>query len=389
MWEAVFTSTMTMTPNSDAAVLNNENGHGNQQEREKEREKMSPKLSLEPNMEHSPDNYDDIKTDYHPSIFKALERFLPTQIQLASRNVKLQHMNKILASYLPRGERLRAQKHKEYKEKILNNYMRLHPELYSLNLERFLLPSFLQSIKDGTEDSFRRIISEPSPGLYTFQMLQPEFCELMLSEVEHFQNWVDVTNFKIMRPNTMNKYGAVLDDFGFDTMLDQLMRQCISPMASVFFPNLCGASLDLHHGFIVEYGKDKDLELGFHVDDSEVTLNVCLGRQFTGGELFFRGVRCENHVNCQTYPEEIFEYANVPGHAILHAGRHRHGAKAIISGHRINLILWCRSSMFRELKRHKSEFTGWCGECLHQKQERQKALFTARKQELLQKNKIQ
>ncbi|PWA91986.1 putative PKHD-type hydroxylase [Artemisia annua] len=26
----------------------------------------------------------------------------------------------------------------------------------------------------------------------------------------------------------------------------------------------------------------------FHVDDSEVTLNVCLGKQFTGGDLFFR-----------------------------------------------------------------------------------------------------
>lgn len=42
---------------------------------------------------------------------------------------------------------------------------------------------------------------------------------------------------------------------------------------------------------------------GFHVDDSEVTLNVCLGNQFSGGELFFRGVRCDNHVNTETQPE--------------------------------------------------------------------------------------
>lgn len=45
------------------------------------------------------------------------------------------------------------------------------------------------------------------------------------------------------------------------------------------------------------------LFLGFHVDDSEVTLNVCLGKHFTGGELFFRGVRCEKHVNTETHPE--------------------------------------------------------------------------------------
>lgn len=43
--------------------------------------------------------------------------------------------------------------------------------------------------------------------------------------------------------------------------------------------------------------------IGFHVDDSEVTLNVCLGKEFSGGELFFRGVRCDKHVNSETQPE--------------------------------------------------------------------------------------
>lgn len=36
------------------------------------------------------------------------------------------------------------------------------------------------------------------------------------------------------------------------------------------------------------------------MDDSEVTLNVCLGKHFVGGELFFRGTRCEKHVNTAT-----------------------------------------------------------------------------------------
>lgn len=30
----------------------------------------------------------------------------------------------------------------------------------------------------------------------------------------------------------MNKYGAVLDDIGMESMLDQLMSKFISPMAS-------------------------------------------------------------------------------------------------------------------------------------------------------------
>ena len=74
-------------------------------------------------------------------------------------------------------------------------------------------------------------------------------------------------------------------------------------ICAVYFPDVGGFDLDSHHGFVVEYGVDRDVDLGFHTDDSEVTLNVCLGKQFTGGDLFFRGMRCEDHVNGQIYPE--------------------------------------------------------------------------------------
>lgn len=36
------------------------------------------------------------------------------------------------------------------------------------------------------------------------------------------------------------------------------------------------------------------------MDDSEVSLNVCLGKEFSGGELYFRGVRCDKHVNSES-----------------------------------------------------------------------------------------
>jgi hypothetical protein len=51
--------------------------------------------------------------------------------------------------------------------------------------------------------------------------------------------------------------------------------------------------------------------IGFHVDDSEVTLNVCLGKQFSGGELYFRGIRCENHVNSETQHEVCCDYFHI------------------------------------------------------------------------------
>lgn len=344
------------------------------------------RLKLNPNTEHKPDSYDDLPLEFSPLLFSCLERYLPPAILSSPRDAKAQYMREILLKYSPEGERIRVQKHKEYRQKIITNYQPLHKEIYSMHATNFFVPSFIKAIHESTEDRFRDIMSEAAPGIFTFEMLQPQFCELLLKEVKNFEKWVCDTKFKIMRPNTMNKYGAVLDDFGLEPMLHKLMEDFLRPLSKVFFPEVGGATLDSHHGFVVEYGIDRDVDLGFHVDDAEVTLNVCLGKQFSGGELFFRGVRCDKHVNTETQPEEILDYSHVPGRAVLHRGRHRHGARATTNGHRINLILWCRSSVFRELKKYQRDFSSWCGECQREKKERQLLSISATKEELLKKD---
>ncbi|OIS95730.1 PREDICTED: uncharacterized PKHD-type hydroxylase At1g22950-like [Nicotiana attenuata] len=343
----------------------------------------SLRLRLNPSIDHKSDNYEDLQLDFSPLLFSSLERYLPPTLLNSSRDHKVHYMREILLKYCPEGERTRVQKHREYRQKIISNYQPLHRELYTMHAANFFVPSFLKAISENTEESYRNIMSEPSPGVLTFEMLQPRFCEMMLAEVENFERWVRETKFRIMRPNTMNKFGAVLDDFGLETMLDKLMEDFIRPISRVFFTEVGGSTLDSHHGFVVEYGMDRDVDLGFHVDDSEVTLNVCLGKQFSGGELFFRGVRCEKHVNTETQPEEIFDYSHVTGRAVLHRGRHRHGARATTSGQRINLLLWCRSSVFRELRKYQKDFSGWCAECQHEKKERQRLSIAATKLELL------
>lgn len=59
----------------------------------------------------------------------------------------------------------------------------LHRELYSMHPATTFVAPFLKAVSDNTEESFRRIMSEPSPGVFTFEMFQPQFCELLLSEV--------------------------------------------------------------------------------------------------------------------------------------------------------------------------------------------------------------
>ncbi|XP_057731985.1 2-oxoglutarate and iron-dependent oxygenase domain-containing protein ICU11-like [Arachis stenosperma] len=343
----------------------------------------STRLRSDPKQDHKPDNYEDLQLGFDPRVFSSLEQYMPPDMLNKPRDVKAQYMSSILMRYSSEGDRVRIQKHKEYRQKIMSTYQPLYKEIYTMDAENFFVPSFLDAIRENTEAGFRRILAEPTRGIYTFEMLQPEFCEMLVSEVDNFERWVHESKIKIMRPNTMNKFGVVLDDFGMESMLDKLMKDFIRPLSRVFFAEFGGCSLDTHHGFIVEYGIHRDRELGFHVDDSEVTLNVCLGKEFSGGELFFRGARCDAHVNSDSQLEEIFDYSHVPGQAILHSGRHRHGAKATVSGKRMNLILWCRSSTFREMIKYQRAFAGWCGECRRKKKERERLSIAATKQELL------
>nr|CAB3502338.1 unnamed protein product [Digitaria exilis] len=257
------------------------------------------RLRPNPNAEHKPQDYSDVRGEYAPAVYSALERHLPPSLLDADRDVKLQFMRDILARYWPQGERnkvrlssllsryfmtcgTQVQRHKEYRQRILHLYkvcsfslihlnqplsffllwQPLHEELYNMHPSAFFLPAFLEAVKRNSEESFRSIMKEPIPGVYSFAMLQPTFCEMLLEEVENFEKWVHAMKFKIMRPNTMNKYGAVLDDFGLEAMLNQFMEQFIAPISRVFYPEVGGGTLDSHHAFVVEYGKDRDVELG-------------------------------------------------------------------------------------------------------------------------------
>lgn len=51
---------------------------------------------------------------------------------------------------------------------------------------------------------------------------------------------------------------------------------------SFFFFFLINCSLDSHHSFVVEYELNKDKDLDVHLDQSTLTVNVCLGKEFEG-----------------------------------------------------------------------------------------------------------
>lgn len=135
----------------------------------------------------------------------------------------------------------------------------------------------------------------------------------------------------------------MLNELGFDEgFLNPFRETYLKKIAEVLFPDWGGGHLDSHKAFIVKYKMAEDLDLNYHYDNAEVTLNVSLGKSYTGGSLYFGDMR--------TVPlkeTECSEYEHKAGVGLLHRGQHYHGALPIHTGERYNLIIWMRSSKVR------------------------------------------
>ncbi|WP_372367100.1 prolyl hydroxylase family protein [Candidatus Uabimicrobium sp. HlEnr_7] len=249
-----------------------------------------------------------------------------------------------------------SQSYQKYVSFVKQNYQPLHTYLYNFDTKN-LSKSFYEVIEKNTNPL--DAVTEIYPQIYSWEIFTPEFCNQFIAEVRHFDKWCRKNSIEKRLPNSMNNYGVVLGDFGLYDCLNQLMIKYIKPITSIVYPEIGGATLDYHHSFTVEYAVEKDVSLDFHVDASDVTVNICLGNEFEGGDLYFGGIRC---AFCQeTSPkkaEEIY-VRHQPGHAILHRGKHRHSAQDIKSGERLNMILWCMSS--ENQKTQLIECPDWCG----------------------------
>jgi hypothetical protein len=192
-----------------------------------------------------------------------------------------------------------------------------------------------------------------TPQILQVRKIGHEFfyhCRKLIEEAEHFK----ASGVTVDRPNSMNKYGFLLADMGLNGVIDKMCSKYLFPLSALFFPEskgFLGEKLEQHHTFLVKYKIGEDLDLSTHVDDSEVTLNVCLGKEFSGGTLFFNGIKGTDSEN-----KENFEYEHKLGRAVFHVGKHIRkiilgsfnvffvdGANKIKEGERINLILWLRN----------------------------------------------
>jgi len=231
----------------------------------------------------------------------------------------------------------------EKEPRVASDYKPLqkHPELFDVETgwkTEWFDQDFLFALRTNTDDAWARVVTEHLPGaVFSCKIFAPAFCQMLIEEVDHFAT----TGLPVRRPNSMNNYGIILNEIGWRPMVNILQDNVLAKIAHRQWPKIC--PFDDHHTFIVRYKEGEDLGLDMHTDDSDVTFNICLGKEFTGAGLSFCGVmgQGDHRKHQHTFQHEV-------GRCCWHLGRQRHGADDIKSGERLNLIIWNHSSSYRK-----------------------------------------
>ena len=255
--------------------------------------------------------------------------------------------------------KIKAQKEEE---KTLNGMPADHgyeghwPKLYGLqshDLQSLMHPDLVSvlSMEGDKKEAFKKICEEVTPGVFAFQVFNGTTHTLnqqLLEELENIEAWAVKSGWQLSRPNSMNRYGLVLKDVGLAAVSQSLTRALVWPLATLLWPEQFSDLSDVH-AFTVRYRENEDRMLDSHVDSSDVTLNLCLGGSLKGREKYF-----QSHSDAlpdlmsSPHPSECSHckvgYHHQVGSALIHLGKHIHGAHPIRKGSRSNLILWCRAS---------------------------------------------
>ena len=142
----------------------------------------------------------------------------------------------------------------------------------------------------------------------------------------------------------MHQEAVLTDQLGLDPLIRSFSNFFLKNIASKILPVGHLPPLNNIHSYVVRYSKSLDHDLGLHVDDSFLTINLCLNSDFEGSELVFEGTRCPRHIETLASDREIACVDHKRGFIVFHHGKNRHYVNHIKDGERYNLIIWCQNS---------------------------------------------
>ena len=221
--------------------------------------------------------------------------------------------------------------------KVISKYKELREHDWLFDPQRAytvetMHPDYWNACCLNSPESWSAILTKEAEEIYSVPLFKPELCRAFVEELDKFH----ATGLPARRPNSMNNYGIVVNEIGMESALDQLCHKLLQPLAQYLYPGV-GSHFDRHHTFVVRYKVGEDLGLDMHTDDSDVTFNICLGKDFKGAGLQFCGDQ-----GATDHRKASLQYQHKVGHCVVHRGHRRHGADDIVEGERLNLILWAR-----------------------------------------------
>jgi hypothetical protein len=196
-------------------------------------------------------------------------------------------------------------------------------------------------------------LTEVVPRVYTFDLFTPEFCEQLLDQVKHFGEWKkEATTAALPVTEDLSQQMTVVDQMGDmgEKLLDTLRDVIVDPLAKTLYPEVDdpNSKSSYRYGFILGYSNKPGQEqisrkkLDAHTDDSEVTLTVCLGRDYKGGEVVLR------HLRSDPKEGEVQDKIKMKtGEATLFLGQQMHEVQDITEGERYIFVLWFRREKYR------------------------------------------
>ncbi|ETO31953.1 hypothetical protein RFI_05163 [Reticulomyxa filosa] len=280
----------------------------------------------------------------------------------------------------------------EFKEGILHKFD------YVRNFEKVFHPKFLENVDidikgDGklycnwNFNAISELLVEEIEHVYSFPLLCKEFCEQIVYHGKQFVTFIQNLSEKKekegeekekeKKQNTellLSLKRCVLDWMSLHWLNDLLLNEIVNGIATkiyqseLYYNCKCVSTdpsvksqirkLNWRHGYLIGYRSKEELlkqqqittssdnllflrsELIPHTDDSEITLNICLTKNFEGGKLILHGLR-----NNSASTEDIYEIICQQGYAIIHPGRLLHQVTPVTKGERIMLIVWCRDTV--------------------------------------------
>jgi len=185
-------------------------------------------------------------------------------------------------------------------------------------------------------------LEEVAPCVYCFPIFKEEFCTEFISELQHCAEQSKLLDLPIRKANVRNSRGVVLNDFGFQDTLYKFMQDVIGPIADLVLPNQDRHewNFESNYTFSVEFEMGEDTDLVLHKDSSDITVNICLGTQFEGADVYFYNPEATDPKSLTGDPVDC---SFKVGYGMIHRGRHLHGTRQLTSGHRLNVVMWSRS----------------------------------------------